>query len=377
MRIIVMTNRFGDLGTHPQLTELAIHLKGAGHDVRAISLGPTGSIVPMFAEAGIRTDVIDASSKGSFVAVVARLASLFRRRRPEAVIAFLYESIMPARLAGRLAGVPVVISSIRNEYFGRRYREVFIKLTQRLSDATVVNSEIVAESLIRRRVASRKQLVVVPNAVDASRFRPAPQTRDATRRRSSIAAEDFLWLSMGRLGEQKAYPTLLRAFVQVVEAIPSSKLLVAGRGPMHDELQRLIHRFRLQDSVSLLGYRDDVPELLSAADAFVMASRYEGMPNAMMQAMAAGLPVVGTDVGGIPELIRNKVNGYIVPAGDAAALARDMVRLSTATADERRTMGSNGRTLIEERFSTDRVMDLWLDLIDRCSNHGATSRFVR
>ena len=359
------------------MTELAIHLKGAGHDVRAISLGPTGSIVPMFAEAGIRTDVIDASSKGSFVAVVARLASLFRRRRPEAVIAFLYESIMPARLAGRLASVPVVISSIRNEYFGRRYREVFIKLTQRLSDATVVNSEIVAESLIRRRVASRKQLVVVPNAVDASRFRPAPQTRDATRRRSSIAAEDFLWLSMGRLGEQKAYPTLLRAFVQVVEAIPSSKLLVAGRGPMHDELQRLIHRFRLQDSVSLLGYRDDVPELLSAADAFVMASRYEGMPNAMMQAMAAGLPVVGTDVGGIPELIRNRVNGYIVPAGDAAALARDMVRLSTATADERRTMGSNGRTLIEEHFSTDRVMDLWLDLIDRCSSLRATSRFIR
>jgi len=364
MRIIVMTNRFGDVGTHPQLTGLALHLKQTGHDVHAISLAPTGSIAPMFAEVGIETEVIDASRRGSFLAVVLGLASRFRHWRPEAVIAFLYESIMPARLAGRLARVPIVISSIRNEYFGRRYRELLIRLTQPLSDATVVNSEIVAESLIRRQVATRKQLVVIPNAVDASRFRPSPKAREAMRRQSSIAAEDFLWLSIGRLGEQKAYPTLLRAFVQVVEAHPRSKLLIAGRGPMHDELQSLIQRLGLQDSVSLLGYRDDVPELLSTADAFVMASRYEGMPNAMMQAMAAGLPVVGTNVGGMPELVRDGVDGYIVPAGDPNTLAKEMVRLSTATSDERGTMGSNGRTLIKERFTVDRVMDMWLDLID-------------
>jgi len=373
MRIIVMTNRFGDLGTHPQLTSLALYLKYAGHDVRAISLAPPGSIAQRFADAGIGMEVIDSSRRGSFIPVVARLATHFRRFRAEAVIAFLYETIIPARFAARLGGVQSVISSIRNEYFGPRYRELLIRITDPLSVVTVVNSQRVAHSLVRRGIASPRRLRVIHNGIDTSLFRPSSEAREAIREALGIASGEFLWLSVGRLREQKAYPTLLQAFSEVVGMVPGSKLIVAGRGPMRAALEDGIRRLGLQEAASLVGYRNDVPELLSAADAFVMASRYEGMPNAVMQALAAELPVVGTNVGGMPELIRDQENGYLVDPGDPAVLARAMSRLSLASADERRQMGNRGRAHIEEQFDLGRMMDKWLKLTEE-STRGSVSR---
>jgi glycosyltransferase involved in cell wall biosynthesis len=376
LRIIVVTNRFGDVGTHPQLTRIALHLKAHGHDVTAVSLAATGSIADMFAEADIDVEVIDASRRGSFAPVVGRLTALFRRVRPDAVVAFLYESIMPARFAARLAGVPCMVSSIRNEWFGRRHRERLLRSTERLSAVTVVNSQRVADSLVRRGIASRRHLVVIHNGVDASRFESLGAREDV---RSSLvlADEDFVWLTIGRLAEQKAYPNLIRAFSTVLEEVPTSKLLVVGRGPLRAELESLVRASGLQASISFLGFRRDVPSVLSAADAFVMASRYEGMPNAIMEAMASGLPVVATDVGGVPDLIQEGVNGYLVPPSDPRALGSALTKLALASPQERLEMGQQGRTRVRDLCDLELVMNAWTALIEESVRSGSARRSRR
>jgi glycosyltransferase involved in cell wall biosynthesis len=373
LRIVVMTNRFGDVGTHPQLSRLALSLKASGHDVRAVSLAPPGTLAGVLAEAGIGTEIVDASRRGSLPRVVVRLAGHFRRWRPDVVIAFLYESIIPSRVAGRLGSVPTVISSIRNEYFGPRYRELVMRVTDRLATRTVVNSGAVARSLVRRHIVTERRLVVIPNGQQVDSFRSSAEIRRSMRNSIGVDDDTFLWLAIGRLTEQKDYPNLFRAFSETIEALPRSKLVVVGRGVLADELAEAARRLGLGDRVAFLGFRNDIPSLLAASDALVMASRYEGMPNAVMEAFAAGLPVVGTDVGGTPELVHDGVNGYLVPAANPRALATAMLRLGGLSVEERRRMGALGRQLVEDRYDLGTVMDTWRTLVEsiaRPRDHG-------
>ena len=364
LRIVVITNRFGDVGTHPQLSRLALHLKKSGHDVRAVTLAPPGTIAETFAEAGIEMDVIDGSRQGSFPLVVGKLTAMFRQTRPDAVVAFLYGAIVPARVAARLAGVPAVISSIRNEYFGPRYKEQVIAATDWLSTRTVVNSQTVAESLARRGIASRERLVVIPNGIDTSLFRPSPETRESTRSGLGVTVDEFLWVTIGRLTDQKDYPSLFKAFHAVVTDLPRTRLLVIGRGPLQPHLDEQVRRFGLQDRISFLGFRADIPSLLAASDASVMASRWEGMPNAVIEALASELPVVGTDVGGMRELVDDGVDGYLVPPSRPDALASAMLKVMRASSEERVEMGRKGRDLVRDRCDLERVMSRWRTLIE-------------
>jgi glycosyltransferase involved in cell wall biosynthesis len=204
---------------------------------------------------------------------------------------------------------------------------------------------------------------VIRNGIDISRFTPS-MAREDVRTTLGLADEDFMWLAIGRLTEQKAYPNLLRAFSTVVDSLPRSKLVVVGRGPLRAELESLVQASELRDSVSFLGFRDDVPELLAAADALIMGSRYEGMPNAVMEALASELPVVGTNVGAMPELIEEGVNGYLVPPSDPQALSRAMTKLALAPRQERLEMGRQGLILVRELCDLQTVMDAWTQLIE-------------
>ncbi|WP_200883389.1 glycosyltransferase [Thermus sp. 2.9] len=139
-------------------------------------------------------------------------------------------------------------------------------------------------------------------------------------------------------------------------------LLIVGQGSLEGVLRRLIAKHRLEDKVFLLGSRSDVPELMNMADAYVMSSAWEGMPMVLLEAHASGLPVVATKVGGNPEVVRDGVSGFLVPPGDAPALARAMYRLMMLTPTEREDMGARGRRWVEEAFSFEKVIKEWENL---------------
>lgn len=137
---------------------------------------------------------------------------------------------------------------------------------------------------------------------------------------------------------------------------------MAGQGPWLENLQRQSINLGISDRVVFLGLCRDIPSLLDAADGFVLSSAWEGLPNVVMEAMAAAKPVVATCVGGVPELVQEGVNGYIVPPGDSEVLAAAMVKMMALPEAERQAMGRAGRVHIEANYSLERVVDQWEEL---------------
>ena len=203
----------------------------------------------------------------------------------------------------------------------------------------------------RERIAAAKT-VVIYNGVDDLASRPAePAPSETTRPEPGRPTA----VCIASLRPKKGHAHLLEAFRQVVARVPAARLLIVGEGPLRDELRRLAARLGLDGTAVFTGYRPDVADLLRAADLFVLASREEGMPNALLEAMSAGLPSVVTNVGGVPEVVEEGRTGYLVPPADPAAMAQ---RLATLLEDPqlRSRMGVEARLRFEASFTLQRMV---------------------
>jgi glycosyltransferase involved in cell wall biosynthesis len=170
---------------------------------------------------------------------------------------------------------------------------------------------------------------------------------------------EFVWLAVGRFETAKDYPTMLRAFAQVRERHPRTVLLLVGRGSLQGETDALVGALGLSGAVRFLGVRRDVPELMSAADGYVMSSAWEGMPMVLLEAAGAGLPIVTTAVGGNREVVRDGETGFLVPPRDPDALAGAMLRLLELPEPERRAMGERGHVRVRTEYGLSQVAERW------------------
>jgi len=369
--VALVTNGLGLAGAETQLVRLATALHDHGDEVRLLSILPTEAFAEELAaldipvvHAHLRRGMRGASAIGSGTRIL-------RSWKPDVLISFVYQANILGRVAGKLAGVPVVISSIRNEHFGGRGRELLMRATDRLCTLTTTNSELAAESLVERGIVERHRLVVIPNALDTAPFQQAEGARVGIRERLGLADGQFVWLAVGRLEAQKDYPTLLDAVARLRPPAGGDRLLVAGRGALGPELEALSHRLGLGDRCRFLGVRTDIPELVAAADAVVLSSRWEGLPNAVMEAMAGGRPVVATRTGGTPELVDDGITGVLVDTEDPGALAAAMSDLADTPPHLRQAMGARGHAVIAERYSPAVVAQRWLRLVDDCRQDGS------
>jgi len=293
-------------------------------------------------------------SMSAFMRLVRRL----REIRPQTLLCFMYHANLMGRLAGLLAGVPHVVVSVRIERFGGLSREIAFRMTNRLSAATVMNSQLAADSLVKRKVVSSGQALVIPNGIDIGGFRDITPT---PRSELGIPENAFLWITVGRFDPQKDHVTLLDAFA--LSGGGTQHLLLVGDGPLREDVTGRLGELGLENRVHLTGVRDDVPALLATADALVMSSLCEGLPNVLMEAHSAGLPVVSTDVGGVREVVEDGVSGLLVPASGSKALAQAMSALANTEESHRIEMGRVGRRRINERFEIERVVDQWEELL--------------
>jgi glycosyltransferase involved in cell wall biosynthesis len=164
---------------------------------------------------------------------------------------------------------------------------------------------------------------------------------------------------VGRLTAAKRHADLLAATTIVRQTVPDVYTLIAGDGPLREALENEIATVDLASNASLLGLRDDIRQLMLAADGFVLSSAWEGLPMVLLEAAASSLPIVVTDVGGASEAIRDQETGYLTPPGDPPALADAMLRVMALTAEDRRTMGERARLHCIESFDMNRVADQW------------------
>jgi glycosyltransferase involved in cell wall biosynthesis len=262
-----------------------------------------------------------------------------------------------ARAVRLFARVPAVVSTIHNIYEGGRLRMLGYRLTNGLVDHVTIISQAAADRFIRDRIVPAALLEVVPNGVDTERYRAVPSgTRERLRQGLGLTSE-FVWLAVGRFEAAKDYPNMLRAFARVRTQRPEAVLLLVGRGSLQPETQALAAGLGLDGAVQFVGTREDVPEFMTVADGYVMSSAWEGMPMVLLEAAAAGLPIIATRVGGNQEVVREGTTGFLVPPGDDRALGEAMLRLMTLPEGERRAMGARGHDHVRQHYGLAAVVD--------------------
>lgn len=273
------------------------------------------------------------------------------------------------RLAARLAGVPVIVHTLHGLPWHpehTRFPGVTLwidRICARWSDALVVVSEPDCEKTIADRVGTPDQVLLIRSGIEIEAYREVAIGRGEARRRIGVPDDGFVVVSVGRLSSVKAPLELLTAFERVARQRPEAHLVMVGDGPLRSDLQAAVAGAGLAGRVHILGIRRDVPEILRACDAFVLASLREGLARVLPQAMAAALPIVATHVDGAVDVVIPGENGWLVPLGDLGALAARLVELASDPAAARR-MGERGRARVEE-FSARRMVSQLEELYTR------------
>ncbi len=293
------------------------------------------------------------SMRGTWdVASAMALAALHRSVRPDLVHWHAARAHAIGALAALLAPGPARILSRRVDFLVRR-NPGSVLLYSLPIDAIIAISEGVRRALIQSGVSAGR-IRVVPSGIDLSPYE-APFDRVELRRRLGIADDERIVLQVAALAPHKSQSDLLEAAAQALRTRPELRFWIAGEGALRSELEAQQKRLGLEQTVRLLGFREDVTDLLRAADIFCVSSNLEGLGTSTLDAMAAGLPVVATRVGGIPEIVADGVSGILVAPRDPSGLAGAIVALAADPA-RRAAMGAAGRGRVQE-FSADRTSE--------------------
>ncbi len=369
LRLLLLITGLGLGGAEKAVFTLATGLDRSRFDVRVACLLDRGPYAERLEAAGIPVHALAMSGRTD-VGAFWRLRALLRQHRPAILHTFLFHANLLGRFAAWSAGTPVRISSVRVCEEERPSHLWWDRWTQGLIHAETCVGEAVRRFTRERARIRDDRLVVIANAVQAQA--PTPDARVRLRQADRLEEQDVLVLGVGRLDTQKAPEDLVRATLAV--AAPPLRLWIAGTGPREETLRAALACADAGDRARLLGRRTDVPDLLAAADVFALASRWEGMPNAVLEAMAAGLPVVATAVGGTTDLVLDGETGFLVPPGDLVAFSDRLRRLALDPA-LRRKLGEAGRARAESCFGIPRFLAAHATLYERLwQTHGPARR---
>ncbi|MEX1229799.1 MAG: glycosyltransferase [Planctomycetaceae bacterium] len=268
-----------------------------------------------------------------------RMTSLVRMLKPDVLHTHNAFPHWYAAVAGKWSGVPVIVHSRHGRRFGHNWKErLQFAVASRLSDRVVGVSDDTARLCRDIGHLSSEKVTRIWNGIDLNRFAyRGPGSRP-------------VGISVGRLSAEKDFPTLLRAVSLVHKALPEFRFLLVGDGPEREALETLSHELELDNCLQFLGERRDVPELLSQASVYAGSSLTEGISLTLLEAMAVGLPIVATRVGGNPEIVVPGETGELVDVRDGESLAREMLNLCVNPWQAER-YGRQGRMRVEEHFS--------------------------
>lgn len=257
-----------------------------------------------------------------------RFARFLREHAVDAVQSHEFTANVYASMGARLAGVPIVCTTHGKNYWPHAlYRRTAYRWAARNARAFVAVSADLAEFIAGTLGVARSRVHILRNGIDPSVFECDARARVDVRAELSIGPTQPLLLACGELTPVKGHEYLLRALQQLAKEGSNAVVVLAGDGPLRADLEAFARSLDISARVRFLGFRTDVPALLSAADIFVMPSLSEGLPLALLEAMSVGVPVVATAVGGVPEVIRTGVTGWLAPASDADALARALLEV--------------------------------------------------
>ncbi len=361
MRILLLCTGLKMGGAEQQIAGLARQFLRDGHAVAIVSLTaeqevslPEGATV---LHLGMRKTV------PSFARALWRLNRFVRQWQPHVIHAHMVHANLAGRILAALTNAPPVVCSAHSAREGGRARMLAYRLTDRWAALTTHVSEAGRQAMIAAGAVMPARIRVMPNGIDTALFRPDLARRHAARAALGLDAGTRVIINVGRLVPEKAQYVLIEAFARLARKADSIRtaadvrLFVVGEGPVRGDLEAAVRHHKLENVVTLLGMRHDVPALLNAADVFALSSDIEGMPLVIGEALASGCAVVATDAAGVAELLGDA--GEIVPRGSVEGLADALDRAMASGAG---TSGQQSarRQRVLDRFSLEAVARQWL-----------------
>lgn len=352
--LIPTLDRMG--GAERQVMLLAKGLAGRGRHVTAIVLsGSGGTAAEELCNAGVEFTSLRMRKGLADPRGWRLLHRWLVQNRPDVLHAHMPHAAWMTRWSRLFAPRCVVVDTIHTSAIGTRGRQLGYRWSDWLTDQVTAVSEGAAGAYNAAGMVSAQHLATLPNGIDTKHWRPDAAMRLGMRERLGVT-DEFLWVAAGRLEPVKDYPTLLRALKLLQKPL---QLLIAGDGSMHGPLRKLAYELRVEHRVRFLGFKEDIHEWMQAADGVALASRWEGLPMALIEAGACGVPAVATDVAGSREAIVHGETGLLAKAGDAEAFANAMKELMDMPAETRRKIGERARQRVIERYGIESVLDRW------------------
>jgi glycosyltransferase involved in cell wall biosynthesis len=314
-------------------------------------IGSAGALAAKLDAAGVPVRYCNASSAASALRVLWQLRRRWRVDRPDIVQTFLWHANVLGTLAAWSAGIPRIVTGLRVAEPHRRWRRPLERLAGRLADRNVAVSEGVAK-FARERIGLRaNRIVVIPNGVSLSEESVAP----ADLSRLGLPPGRRAIAFVGRLDAQKGVEWLVEQAPELLRRLPQHDLLVVGTGPLERRLRSRGERLAVARRVHFAGWRDDVANILAAVDLLVVPSRWEGMPNVVLEAMAAARPIVAFDVEGIAESLGDEALRQIAPREDHSGFIERVVEIATDF-DLREHLGRANRHRVERQFAVENMI---------------------
>lgn len=358
-RVFYLLDSLNVGGTETQAVELARRIPASGYDVTLGCLRVQGPLLQRLE--GTAVVLREFHPKGGIdtpagLYQMLRLSWFLRRGKFDIIHTHDLWSNLMGIPAARLAGVPVIVSSRRDLghldwYQGKRRR--WLRRIQNLSGAVLANATAIRDELISEDGFAPEKLRVIHNGVDVENFQAGRNGRD---RIFPGVGDDKLIVLVGNMhSDVKGHPWLIASAPAVVHEFPSTRFVLVGDGEQRASFEQQVAGLGMARNFFFLCRRDDIPAILVCCDIAVLPSRAEGLPNAVLEYMAAGLPTVVSRVGGNPELVEDGVTGLVVPPEDSSALSNAFLKLLYEP-DLARQMGRSGREFIVRNFSFDRLV---------------------
>tara|TARA_B000000441_G_C21748683_1_gene360001 strand:- start:1627 stop:2781 length:1155 start_codon:yes stop_codon:yes gene_type:complete len=365
--IIIVIDSLDGGGAEAQAIKLASGLKKENIKVSIFPLRSGGTLTKQAKNQNI--EIVEGGFKStrnikSFIKGFLFLCKTIHSKKNVIVHTFLPFSNFVGSIAGIISGANYIITSrrglIKLNYLKKKWR-IFDKISNFLSDKIVVNAEAIIDEMLTLDSVNPNKVICIRNGINLEKFRIKNYDRNYIRSQFGLLESEFAWLKVANFSNIKGHKDLITSFKNLDSKYQAKLFLVGKDIGSLDELKTLVFKYGLQDRIKFLGFREDIPEILLSMDGYICASHTEGFSNAILEAMASGLPTIATNVGGNSEIIKNKITGLLFKPKDKNEIINTMIEIMENKPLSEK-LSKEALKTVNEKYSTKKMVESYIDI---------------